>query len=107
MRSWYIDHKLIYAFIAIGCAGEIRLSEAEDYSQWCIEILVKFRERENLQLLTAQRQSGGVRSSYVICVSRDGTESYILMLGTVVDNYYVPHVAHGVRACTFLSRGRN
>jgi hypothetical protein len=45
----------------IGCAGEIRISEHEDYEKWAIDILVKFRDNEKLQLLTAHRQSGGVR----------------------------------------------
>jgi structural maintenance of chromosomes protein 5 len=45
----------------IHCAGEVRISEHEDYDKWAIDILVKFRDNEKLQLLTAQRQSGGVR----------------------------------------------
>ena len=45
----------------IGCAGEIRISQHEDYEKWAIDILVKFRDSEKLQLLTAHRQSGGVR----------------------------------------------
>jgi hypothetical protein len=44
----------------IRCAGEVRVSQHEDYDKWAIDILVKFRDRENLQLLTGQRQSGGV-----------------------------------------------
>ena len=47
--------------IGIGCAGEIRINENEDYEKWAIDILVKFRSSEKLQLLTAHRQSGGVR----------------------------------------------
>jgi structural maintenance of chromosomes protein 5 len=43
-----------------GCAGEIRIREDPDYDKWAIDILVKFRDTEKLQLLTAQRQSGGV-----------------------------------------------
>ena len=46
--------------IGIGCAGEIRIKEEEDYAAWAIEIYVKFRDTEKLQLLTGQRQSGGV-----------------------------------------------
>ena len=46
--------------LGIGCAGEIRISEHEDYDKWAIDILVKFRDSEKLQLLTGQRQSGGV-----------------------------------------------
>lgn len=32
-----------------------------DYAQWRVDIKVKFRDNEKLQLLTGQRQSGGVR----------------------------------------------
>lgn len=38
------------------------MREEEAYDQWAIDILVKFRDTEKLQLLTAHRQSGGVRS---------------------------------------------
>jgi hypothetical protein len=44
----------------IGCAGEIKITQAPEYEKWAIDILVKFRDNEKLQLLTAQRQSGGV-----------------------------------------------
>ncbi len=44
----------------IGCAGEIRIREDEDYDKWAIDIMVKFRDHEKLQLLTGERQSGGV-----------------------------------------------
>lgn len=47
--------------IDIGCAGEVHIKENDDYEKWAIEIYVKFRDKEELQLLTAQRQSGGVR----------------------------------------------
>jgi structural maintenance of chromosomes protein 5 len=60
------------AFQSIGCAGEVLLSkkvgdkefgpETDDFEKWSIEIKVKFRETEELQLLTGQRQSGGERS---------------------------------------------
>lgn len=51
------------AFDRIGCAGEIQITPHEDdYAQWAIDILVKFRDNEKLQLLTGQRQSGGERS---------------------------------------------
>jgi len=47
--------------LGIGCAGEIQIApHDEDYGQWAIDILVKFRDHEKLQLLTGQRQSGGV-----------------------------------------------
>ncbi|CAG8769760.1 27221_t:CDS:10, partial [Dentiscutata erythropus] len=50
------------AFDRIGCAGEVRVSTHEDYDKWGIDILVKFRDNERLQVLTGQRQSGGERS---------------------------------------------
>ncbi|KAG2138085.1 uncharacterized protein EDB93DRAFT_1106448 [Suillus bovinus] len=37
----------------------IRISPHDDYDKWAIDILVKFRDNEKLQLLTGQRQSGG------------------------------------------------
>jgi chromosome segregation ATPase len=46
----------------MGCAGEIRVTETEDYAAWTLDILVKFRSSEKLQQLTAHRQSGGERS---------------------------------------------
>lgn len=63
---WFVNcaffiHRFII-FTAIGCAGEIHIHEHEDYDKWAIDILVKFRDDEKLQLLTSQRQSGGVRT---------------------------------------------
>jgi len=57
-----VGDKFSTAFDEIGCAGEIRIAEHESYSNWAIEIYVKFREKEELQLLTGHRQSGGERS---------------------------------------------
>lgn len=57
-----IGSRFSAAFDRIGCAGEIRISENDDYDKWAIDILVKFRDDEKLQLLTGQRQSGGERS---------------------------------------------
>ncbi|KAF8237930.1 P-loop containing nucleoside triphosphate hydrolase protein [Tricholoma matsutake] len=57
-----IGEKFSASFDRIGCAGEIRISQHEDYEKWAIDILVKFRDSEKLQLLTAHRQSGGERS---------------------------------------------
>lgn len=39
------------------------LSKGDDYDKWGIEIRCSFRDGESLQVLTAHRQSGGVRSS--------------------------------------------
>lgn len=53
-------------FASMGCVGEVRLRESEshprDYSQWSLEILVKFRDEASLQVLSAQKQSGGEKS---------------------------------------------
>ncbi|CAG8618294.1 6707_t:CDS:10 [Paraglomus brasilianum] len=57
-----ISSKFSEAFDKIGCAGEVRVSTHEDYDKWGIDILVKFRDHEKLQVLTGQRQSGGERS---------------------------------------------
>ena len=58
----------------IGCAGEIRISPHEEYDKWAIDILVKFRDSEKLQLLTGQRQSGGERSLTTILYLMSLTE---------------------------------
>ncbi|KAK6526680.1 Structural maintenance of chromosomes protein 5 [Arthrobotrys megalospora] len=54
------------SFEFIGCAGAVRIrkegKDGCDYENWAIEILVKFREAETMQVLTAQRQSGGERA---------------------------------------------
>jgi len=51
------------SFRKIGCAGEVQVSKHEDsFEKWAIEILVSFRDGEKLQILNAQRQSGGERA---------------------------------------------
>ncbi|RGB31663.1 hypothetical protein C1646_626886, partial [Rhizophagus diaphanus] len=55
-----ISNTFSEAFDRIGCAGEVRVSTHDDYNKWGIDILVKFRDNEKLQILNAQRQSGGV-----------------------------------------------
>jgi len=59
-----IRKKFSAAFDRIGCAREIRISRHEGFDKWTINILVKFHEKERLQLLTAQRQSEEARSSF-------------------------------------------
>lgn len=49
-------------FERINCAGEVSLHKDEDFEQWAIEIRVKFRPNEELQLLNQHRQSGGERA---------------------------------------------
>lgn len=57
------------SFERIGCAGEVQLYEEldettglEDFERYAMHIKVRFRAEEQLQLLTAHRQSGGERS---------------------------------------------
>jgi chromosome segregation ATPase len=51
------------SFQKIGCAGEVRIFKSDEgFDKWAAEILVKFREGENFQVLNAQRQSGGERA---------------------------------------------
>ncbi|KAF8329916.1 hypothetical protein F5887DRAFT_1182074 [Amanita rubescens] len=69
-----IGEKFSAAFDRIGCAGEIRISPHEEYEKWAIDILVKFRDSEKLQLLTSQRQSGGERSLTTILYLMSLTE---------------------------------
>ncbi|KAF5364198.1 hypothetical protein D9756_000106 [Leucocoprinus leucothites] len=57
-----IRTKFSDAFDRIGCAGDVELMPDPDYAQWRVDIKVKFRDNEKLQLLTGQRQSGGERS---------------------------------------------
>ena len=49
-----------FSFLELQCMGECKISEDEDFAKWGIQILVKFRDTEMLQVLTRQRQSGGV-----------------------------------------------
>ena len=51
-----------FLLLGIGCAGEVQVAKSEDFDNWGIEIRVKFRDNEKLQLLTGQRQSGGERA---------------------------------------------
>ncbi|KAH7912946.1 hypothetical protein BJ138DRAFT_1147123 [Hygrophoropsis aurantiaca] len=69
-----IGKKFSAAFDRIGCAGEIRVSPHDDFDKWAIDILVKFRDNERLQLLTGQRQSGGERSLTTILYLMSLTE---------------------------------
>ena len=50
-------------FAHLQCAGQVSLRTHEhDYALYGIEIRVKFRQADDLQLLTAHHQSGGERS---------------------------------------------
>ncbi|KAL2758587.1 hypothetical protein ACRALDRAFT_1040546 [Sodiomyces alcalophilus JCM 7366] len=57
-----INDAFSYNFEQINCAGEVRIHKDEDFDQWALEIMVKFRENETLQQLNQHRQSGGERA---------------------------------------------
>ncbi|OWP00940.1 hypothetical protein B2J93_236 [Marssonina coronariae] len=57
-----ISDAFSYNFEQIGCAGEVAVHKDEDFDLWSVQIKVKFREKESLQILDAHRQSGGERS---------------------------------------------
>lgn len=58
----HINSTFSVNFKRVGCAGEVVLREDADFDKYAVEIRVKFRESEQLQLLNANRQSGGERS---------------------------------------------
>ncbi|GIZ39410.1 hypothetical protein CKM354_000279500 [Cercospora kikuchii] len=49
-------------FARIQCAGEVGIDKQDDFAEWAIQIKVKFRENEQLQVLDSHRQSGGERA---------------------------------------------
>ncbi|KAF1962850.1 P-loop containing nucleoside triphosphate hydrolase protein [Byssothecium circinans] len=49
-------------FHKIGCAGQVGVYKDEDFEKWAIQIQVRFREDEPLQILDSHRQSGGERA---------------------------------------------
>ncbi|OAA43501.1 structural maintenance of chromosome complex subunit SmcA [Beauveria brongniartii RCEF 3172] len=57
-----INSAFAYNFEQISCSGEVRVHKDEDFEQWALNIMVRFRESETLQQLTAHRQSGGERA---------------------------------------------
>ncbi|KJZ74800.1 hypothetical protein HIM_05917 [Hirsutella minnesotensis 3608] len=57
-----VNDAFAYNFEQISCAGEVRVHKDDDFDQWALDIMVKFRENEALQQLTAHRQSGGERA---------------------------------------------
>ncbi len=81
----------------IGCAGEIKVSQDADYDKWAIDILVKFRDDEKLQLLTGERQSGGVSRAPVKSCIRSNNDT-----GTFVNDDLIPDELNGACSCTLF-----
>lgn len=57
-----INQKFKTFFGALQCAGEVILSEHEDYDKWGIDIKVQFRMSDDLKRLSSSYQSGGEKS---------------------------------------------
>lgn len=58
-----INRAFSHNFEQINCAGEVDVhKDEEDFEKWAIEIRVRFREGETLQILDQHRQSGGERA---------------------------------------------
>jgi chromosome segregation ATPase len=58
-----INRAFSHNFEQINCAGEVDVhKDADDFEKWAIEIKVRFREGETLQILDQHRQSGGERA---------------------------------------------
>nr|WJN25109.1 structural maintenance of chromosome protein [Moesziomyces parantarcticus] len=57
-----VSRQFSRAFDSMGLAGELRIVEDVDFEKWKLEIMVKFRNAEELAPLSAQHQSGGERT---------------------------------------------
>lgn len=57
-----INRAFSHNFEQINCAGEVDVHKDEDFDKWAVEIKVRFREGETLQILDQHRQSGGERA---------------------------------------------
>lgn len=57
-----VSRQFSLAFDEMGLAGELRIVPDADYEKWKLEIMVKFRNSEELAPLSAQHQSGGERT---------------------------------------------
>lgn len=57
-----VSRQFSLAFDQMGLAGELRIVTDPDYEKWKLEIMVKFRNSEELAPLSAQHQSGGERT---------------------------------------------
>lgn len=100
-----IRTKFSDAFDRIGCAGDVELVPDPDYAQWRVDIRVKFRDNEKLQLLTGQRQSGGVGffffSNYCVLLI------YAFLIGALAHYDPIPHVPYYTCTYAFLAGRRD
>ncbi|PWY98174.1 P-loop containing nucleoside triphosphate hydrolase protein [Testicularia cyperi] len=57
-----VSKRFSRAFDELGLAGELRIVEDADYEKWKLEIMVKFRNSEELAPLSGHHQSGGEKA---------------------------------------------
>lgn len=57
-----VSKRFSKAFDDLGLAGELRIGEDEDFEKWKLEIMVKFRNNEELAPLSGHHQSGGEKA---------------------------------------------
>ncbi len=65
---WFVGLGL-YSFlneIELGCVGEVKVHKEPDFEKWGVEILVKFRDQDELMPLSEHRQSGGEKAVTII-----------------------------------------
>lgn len=87
--------------IEVNVVGQVRLKRMPRYEDWALEILVKFRDKEELQVLSHQRQSGGVSQSSLLAEPvRVGTDP--ALVGTIAYHDHVPHELDEAITDTFL-----
>ena len=62
-----VSAKFSAAFDRVGCSGEVRVDRVPgNFAAWGIQILVSYRDSDDLQLLTGSLQSGGVSASFLL-----------------------------------------
>nr|WJN25108.1 structural maintenance of chromosome protein [Farysia itapuensis] len=57
-----VSKRFSKAFDDLGLAGELRIGEDADFEKWKLEIMVKFRNNEELAPLSGHHQSGGEKA---------------------------------------------
>jgi chromosome segregation ATPase len=57
-----LDKRFSVYMSQMQCAGRVELLRPDRFADWGLQIMVKFREAQSLQALSARVQSGGERS---------------------------------------------
>lgn len=53
-------------FEKLECVGQVKIHKEDDFAKWGVEILVKFRDEDQLMPLSGHRQSGGEKAVTII-----------------------------------------